>query len=165
MFSHVLVPLDLRFVPKVTLMTAAVLANDQGARLTLLHVSDFATDFPAVAVTAITDEVVKRQYDDIRRSFKNALASISEYGATASTKVVSGFPVHEMIKSAAAALKADVIVMGTHGRRGLGRAMCGSVTEEVLRVADVPVLAIHESPTMKFTPTSWEPWDSWTGRS
>ena len=73
MFSHVLVPLDIRFVPKITLMTAAVLANEQGARLTLLYVSDIAVDFPAAAVTAITDEVVKRQYDDVRRSFENAL--------------------------------------------------------------------------------------------
>jgi hypothetical protein len=106
MFSHVLVPLDFRFVPRITLMTAAVLASDQGAQLTLLYVSDIATDFPAAPVTAITDEVVKRQYE----------------------------------------------------RRGLARAMRGSVTEEVLREADVPVLAIHESPTMMFMPISSEPW-------
>jgi nucleotide-binding universal stress UspA family protein len=161
MFSHVLVPLDFRFVPQTTLMTAAILANDQGAKLTLLHVSDdIAAGLPAAAVTAITDEVVKREYDDIRRSFDNALAIISEYGATASTYVVSGFgyEVHEVIKSAAATIKADVIVMGTHGRRGLARALRGSVTERVLREADVPILAIHESPTMAFMPISWEPW-------
>lgn len=156
MFSHVLVPLDFRFVPKITLMTAAVLANDQGAELTLLYVSDIATDFPPAALTAIADEVVKRHYDDIRRSFDNALAIISEYGATASTSVVCGFPVHKMIKKASAAMKADVIVMATHGRRGLAHAVRGSVTEQVLREADVPVLAIHESPTMTFTPISWE---------
>jgi nucleotide-binding universal stress UspA family protein len=148
MFSHVLVPLDFRFVPKFSLMTAAVIANEQGAALTLLYVSNIATDFPSAPFTAITAEVVKCQYDDIRRSFDNALAIISEYGATASTYVVSGFPVHDAIKSAAAMIKADVIVMGTHGRRGLARAMWGSVTEQVLREADVPVLAIHESPTM-----------------
>jgi nucleotide-binding universal stress UspA family protein len=167
MFSHVLVPLDFRFIPKITLMAAAVLANEQGAKLTLLYVSDIVTDFPAVAVTAITDEVVQREYDDIRRSFDNALAIIAEYGTTASAYVVNGFgyQVHEMIKNAAATIKADVIVMGTHGRRGLARAIRGSVTEQVLREADVPVLAIHESPTMTFTPISWEPYDSWTGRS
>jgi nucleotide-binding universal stress UspA family protein len=156
MFSHVLVPLDFRFVPKFTLMTAAVLANDQGAELTLLYVSDIARDFPSASVTSITDEVVKRHHDDLRRSFDNALAIIAEYGSTASTRVVSGLPVHKMIKRAAATLKADVIVMGTHGRRGLAHAVWGSVTEQVLREADVPVLVIHESPTMTFTPISWE---------
>lgn len=154
MFRHVLVPLEFRFVPKITLMTAAALANDQGAKLTLLHVSDIM--FPAAAVTAITKELVKREYDDIRRSFENALAIISEYGATASICLARGFPVHEIIKITAATMKADVIVMGTHGRRGLARAVRGSVTERVLREADVPVLAIHESPTMTFTPMSWE---------
>jgi nucleotide-binding universal stress UspA family protein len=165
MFSHVLVPMDFRFVPRVTLMTAAVLANEQGARLSLLYVSDISVDYPVVAVTAITDDVVKRQYDDVRCAFENALAIISEYGMAASTYAVSGFPVHEMIKRAAATMKADVIVMGTHGLRGLARAFRGSVTEQVLRDADVPVLAIHESPTMKFTPVSWEPYDSWTEHS
>lgn len=155
MFNHVLVPLDFRFVPKVTLMTAAVLAAGQGAELTLLYVSDIAVDFPSAAVTAITDDVVRQHRDNIRRSFDNALAIISEYGSTASTCVVHGIPVHKMIKKAAATLKADVIVMGSHGRRGLAHVLHGSVTEDVLREADVPVLAIHESPTMTFAPISW----------
>jgi len=38
----------------------------------------------------------------------------------------------------------DVIVMGTHGRRGLGRALLGSVTERVVRTADVPVMTVRE---------------------
>lgn len=127
MFNHVLVPLDFRFVPKVTLMTAAVLAAGQGAELTLLYVSDIAVDFPSAAVTAITDDVVRQHRDNIRRSFDNALAIISEYGSTASTCVVHGIPVHKMIKKAAATLKADVIVMGSHGRRGLAHVLHGSV--------------------------------------
>ena len=155
MFSHVLVPLDCRFVPKFALMTAAALAKDQGAELTLLYVSDFAYECPSAAVTAITEDVVKHSYRDIRRSFDNALAIISEFGATASTCMVNGFPVHKIIKRAAATLKADVIVMGTHGRRGFAHALWGSVTEDVVREADVPVLAIHESPAMTFAPISW----------
>ena len=156
MFRHVLVPLDLRFIPKVTLMTAAVLAKEQGAELTLLYVSDIASDLPAAGVTAISDDVLQRYQCDIRRSFANALAIIAEYGSTASASMVNGIPVHKMINRAAVTLQADVIVMGTHGRRGLAHAFWGSVTEDVLREADIPVLAIHESPTATFAPISWE---------
>jgi nucleotide-binding universal stress UspA family protein len=148
MFRHVLVPLDCEFIPQFTLMTAAVLARDQGAELTLLYVSDFATDVPLATVTATTDDVVKRYHDDTRRCFDNAVAIVAEYGSTASACTVSGFPVDRVIKRAAASLRADVIVMGTHGRRGLARALRGSVTEDVIREADVPVLVIHESPAM-----------------
>ena len=137
-------------------MTAAVLAREQGADLTLLYVADFAQDIPSAAVTALTDDVVQHYHRDIRRSFENALAIIAEYGSIASTCTVSGIPVHKMIKKAAVTLKADVIVMGTHGRRGFARALWGSVTEDVLRESDVPVLAIRESPATTFAPISWE---------
>jgi nucleotide-binding universal stress UspA family protein len=155
MFRHVLVPLDIRFVPKFALMTAAALANDQDAQLTLLHVSDIAIDFHIAADTAITDDFVKRGYDDLCRFLDNALAIIAEYGSTAAIRVINGFPVHTMINSAAEELEADLIVMGTHGRRGLAHALSGSVTENVVREAAVPVLAIHESPKMTFSPASW----------
>ena len=39
--------------------------------------------------------------------------------------------------------RADLIVLGTHGRRGLNRALLGSVAEKIVRMADVPVLTVH----------------------
>jgi nucleotide-binding universal stress UspA family protein len=47
------------------------------------------------------------------------------------------------ITSAAAETKADLIVMGTHGRRGIARVLLGSVAEKVVRTAPCPVLTVH----------------------
>src|SRR5258706_2384122 len=52
----------------------------------------------------------------------------------------------DSILSFAHAQKADVIVMGTHGRRGFDRLMLGSVTDRVMRRATCPVLAVHKAP-------------------
>jgi nucleotide-binding universal stress UspA family protein len=61
------------------------------------------------------------------------------------------FVVHEgsapdSILSFAQEQKADVIVMGSHGRRGFDRLMLGSVTDRVMRMATCPVLAVHKPP-------------------
>jgi nucleotide-binding universal stress UspA family protein len=52
----------------------------------------------------------------------------------------------EAILAAAFDLSADLVVMGTHGRRGIARALIGSVAEAVVRVSPVPVLTVHASP-------------------
>ncbi len=49
----------------------------------------------------------------------------------------------EEVLNAAKELNADLIVMGTHGRRGLERALLGSVAEKVVRMARIPVLTVH----------------------
>jgi nucleotide-binding universal stress UspA family protein len=53
----------------------------------------------------------------------------------------------EVVADAATRFKADLIVVGTHGRRGLGRMMLGSGAEQIIRLAPVPVLVIrHNEP-------------------
>ena len=49
----------------------------------------------------------------------------------------------EAILAAAQDLSADLVVMGTHGRRGIARALIGSVAEAIVRVSPVPVLTVH----------------------
>ncbi|MGO9838639.1 MAG: universal stress protein [Polyangiaceae bacterium] len=52
-------------------------------------------------------------------------------------------PVWSEILAAAKSPKADLIVIGTHGRRGLSRALLGSVAERIVRTAPCPVLTVH----------------------
>ena len=146
MFNHVLVPLDIRFVSKNALRTAAVLATEQNADVTLLYVYDVRRDSRSLSFNTIIEEDVDRHRSQVKRFLDNAASVISEYGASAKTRIARGRPVHKAIRSAAVALEADLIVMGTHGRRGLAHAWWGSVTEDVLREANVPVLVINESP-------------------
>ena len=54
-------------------------------------------------------------------------------------------PAWEEILAAATQVHADLIVLGTHGRRGVSRALLGSVAERVVRLAEVPVLIAHGS--------------------
>lgn len=57
-----------------------------------------------------------------------------------------GADVSDVLARAAAECEADLIVMGTHGRRGVRRALLGSVAESLLRTADRPVLVVREGP-------------------
>ncbi|MBR8252735.1 universal stress protein [Burkholderia ambifaria] len=57
-----------------------------------------------------------------------------------------GADISDVLARAAAECGADLIVMGTHGRRGLRRALLGSVAESLVRIADRPVLVVREGP-------------------
>ncbi|EDT40097.1 universal stress protein [Burkholderia ambifaria] len=57
-----------------------------------------------------------------------------------------GADISDVLARAAAECDADLIVMGTHGRRGLSRALLGSVAESLVRIADRPVLVVREGP-------------------
>jgi nucleotide-binding universal stress UspA family protein len=144
MFKHVLVPLDFRFRTRATLLTAANLAREHGADVTLLYVENPARDLPGAGFATITSDQIDR-FNAFVTSFLNDAASlVSEQGAWARVQSVRGSPVHSMIIRFAAAAKVELIVMGTHGRGGLAHAWWGSVTEDVIRSTDIPVLAIHE---------------------
>lgn len=151
MFHKVLVPFDIRFIPKNALHAAAALAH-AGAELTLLYVADVAADFAHAAFTPISQEEVDSYGARVNQKIDNVLALLAEFGATASVYSVRKSPIHTAINEVAKAMMADVVVMGTHGRRGLSRLWNGSVTECVIRDADVPVMVIRESSRKPFFP-------------
>jgi nucleotide-binding universal stress UspA family protein len=70
------------------------------------------------------------------------------HGARVETQVMEGDPV-DMILRAAEETQSDVIVMGTHGRTGLGRLLLGSVAESVIRKAPCPVLSVKPVPARR----------------
>ena len=145
MFRNILVPFDIGFVPRLALVTAAALAYE-GAELTLLHVTEPVRRLSAAAAfTSISDEDIAVDDARVQRASGDALAILSEYGAAGISFVTHGSSIHRTINRFATEIDADVIVMGTHGRRGLSRALWGSVTEDVLREADVPVIVVRES--------------------
>jgi nucleotide-binding universal stress UspA family protein len=59
------------------------------------------------------------------------------------TSVLREGPAADEIRSLGDELKADMIVIGTHGRRGLARALLGSTAENVVRTSTIPILTIH----------------------
>ena len=70
-------------------------------------------------------------------------------GVATDTKAIETFgaPVADLIVDEAVAAKADLIVIGTHGRRGIGRLLLGSDAEQMLRLAPMPVLLVRGGET------------------
>ena len=67
---------------------------------------------------------------------------LAEQGITASVRVVEGSPAAVIVKRAQAP-DTSLVVMGTHGRKALGRTLLGSVAERVLRTSKVPVMTVR----------------------
>lgn len=119
---------------------AVALARALGAEVVLLHIGVYSEG-------ALNFET-QRIYDVQRKWAEEALeartAAIRAQGVMARWLRRAGVP-FEAIVAAATEERADVIVMGTHGRSGLNRLLLGSVADRVIRLAPCPVLAVRES--------------------
>lgn len=137
----ILHPTDFSADSMVALGVARSLARAQGARLVILHViplEPVAIDVPPLSVD--------------REPFKVALKTMKLSGAElehdmkhpVETVLRDGVPVEEVLRMAKE-VQSDLIVMGTHGRTGLGRLLMGSIAEQVLRRTACPVLTVRSS--------------------
>jgi nucleotide-binding universal stress UspA family protein len=137
---HILVPHDFSDSAEGALDTALALAGALQARVTLLHAYDVPAYVFPESVVATADLV-----GHIRGAAEEALANVAERARKSGVKIDAvlrqGIAWSE-IDAVALDLKCDLIVMGTHGRRGLSRALLGSVAEKVVRTAPCPVLTV-----------------------
>jgi nucleotide-binding universal stress UspA family protein len=136
----ILVPHDFSETAQRALEFALDLAGPLGARI---HVM-FAYEVPAYAFPEAP--VLEMETPQIERAAQTALEGLASRarrpGVAVECVLRRGVPWSE-INAAAKAISADLIIMGTHGRRGLARALIGSVAEKVVRTAPCPVLAVH----------------------
>lgn len=142
MYDRILVPLDGSPTAAAGLGEALKLARAMGSTLVLLHVIE---DFPVameMASAATWEAVTSGLRENGSRVLDEASARASAQGVKAETVLhdAGGLRVCDLIVDAATAQKADLIAMGTHGRRGVQHALIGSDAERVLRQAPVPVL-------------------------
>jgi len=137
-FQNILVPTDFGDASEQAISYATSLAQELDAKLTLLHVHEPPTTHPYGEALAwpIEDfaQGAKIWLDDATSTLKR------KYPRTESV-METGRPA-DRILAAAKARKADLIVMGTHGRRGLAHVFFGSVAEKVVRRSPVPVLTV-----------------------
>ena len=134
MFRKILVPLDGSALAEAILPRVTELAKDLGAELLLLRVA-IAHVFPGVDPTQEEVRVV-REAEEYVEALADKLAG---KGARTRTAVRYGKAAAEIIAHIAAN-EVDLVAMSTHGRSGLSRLVMGSVAEEVVRNAGVPVL-------------------------
>jgi nucleotide-binding universal stress UspA family protein len=141
-FQRILVPVDGSATSEKALDYAIRLAREGGS-LQLLHAIDelaYTGGFEySGAVAEATRDAANRLLDESREYVKKA-------GLDAQTQLVAdagGKRLGEIVADAAVAFQADLIVAGTHGRRGLGRALLGSGAEQIVRFCPVPVLVVR----------------------
>jgi nucleotide-binding universal stress UspA family protein len=145
MYHRILVPVDGSKTSALGLGEAIRLAAEQKASLHLLHVVD---DFPMLVelanVVAYNNVIHSlREYGEKLLSDAQALAAQSGVKAELALREVTGGRVATIVLAEAKATGCDLIVMGTHGRRGVSRLTLGSDAELVARGSPVPVLLVR----------------------
>jgi nucleotide-binding universal stress UspA family protein len=141
LFERILVPTEMNEFSRIPLRYALLFNKQLGSRLTLLHAKELSW---------LADQHPLGYYLENEREEKVELESrltafarlTTPDAARVSTLLADDSAAHAIVE-AARSLRADLIIMGTHGRHGWSRLLMGSVAERVLRESDVPVLTIR----------------------
>jgi nucleotide-binding universal stress UspA family protein len=146
MYQRILVPFDGSATSSRGLTEAIQLARLSGARLRLVHMVDdllYASGFESSAIY-MTDVVplMRAAGETILQQGK---ARAERAGVPVETVLLEGVATRlaDAVDDQVGAWGADLIVIGTHGRRGLGRLLMGSDAEQIARTARVPVLLVR----------------------
>lgn len=140
-FKHILVAVDFAESSKEALALAIDLSKQYGAALTLIHTWEIPMygygpmDLPASDMLTPIHGAARKEIDAL-------LAAVHKERPDAQAILARGIPWREII-DAIEQKKPDLVVMGTHGRRGLVRAVLGSVAEKIVRMSPVPVLTVR----------------------
>ena len=145
MYQRILVPVDGSHTSTLGLQEAIRIAIDQRARLKLISVIDGFIITQNFEGLIIADDMIDALRESGKKAINNALALVKKHDlkAEATTFETVGDRVAEVIVREAKKWKADLIVMGTHGRRGFNRMVLGSDAESVLRDSPIPVLMVR----------------------
>lgn len=146
MYAKILVPVDGSATSNAGLAEAVRLAQLSGGEIRLLHALDLqAFSMMSSAGLGITPD----NFEQIRAGGKKVLDDASATVAAAGIRVTTQLSeslasrVSDLVNDEAKAWGAEVIVLGTHGRRGFSRALLGSDAELIVRHATVPVLLVR----------------------
>lgn len=150
MYQRILVPVDGSSTSTLGLDEAIRLAGLTHGRLRLIHAIDelsFALAMDAYSGHAGDWLGVLRA--EGARVLEESRARAAAAGVDVEAVLRDNFSgaVHEVVTTEAAQWPADLIVLGTHGRRGIGRLVLGSSAEHILRYATVPVLLVRAPAT------------------
>jgi len=158
MFKRIVVAIDGSRTSRRAFESALELAATHGAVLQPYYVVENAPvyyDVPGYDPSILRDELA----DQGAKLAAEANAEMKQRGVQGTVVIAEGSSIDdvaEMVLAAAAAFNADLLVMGTHGRKGFQRLILGSVAERCLRQATLPVLLIPASSGASAAPESKE---------
>jgi nucleotide-binding universal stress UspA family protein len=142
MFKNILIPTDGSDLSRKAVLYGVQLAKENGAKVTALTVAE---PYPVAAIDAVLVSVAENEYDEqSRRLGEKALEQVKMAADAAGVPCETIREVHDQpyraIIDAAHALGSDLIVMASHGRRGISALLLGSETVKVLTHSTIPVL-------------------------
>jgi nucleotide-binding universal stress UspA family protein len=150
-FQNILVPVDFGDAMQPGLDLAVALAQKFDARITLVNAFDL-TPFTAMVPMAPPIDI-EPLIASVEKELKKVLAATRTTWPKAEAELRRGSP-YDVILDVAKAHGCDLIVIGTHGRRGLARVLLGSVAEKIVRLSPIPVLTVHPAPEARKAATA-----------
>ncbi|KJV38492.1 universal stress protein [Acinetobacter brisouii] len=145
-YKHILVPVDGSETSLAAVKQASSIAKAFSSKVTAVCV--LAVD-PFVAVEFVNtdqfiNDYVAKAKEEIQEILEQAKSLFAQEGVTAETQILEGQTIHKVIVEATKDLSADLIVIGSHGRKGIKKLFLGSVTQAILSESTVPVLVVHK---------------------
>lgn len=145
-YQHILVPVDGSTTSLAAVKQAAEIAKKFNSKVTALCV--LAVD-PFVGVeffdaTEITKDYFAKAKAGAQETLDHAKELFAQEGVAVETKIAEGQVIYKEIINAADEVKADLVVIGSHGRKGLKKLILGSVAQGVLGESHLPVLIIKQ---------------------
>ena len=150
MYQRILVPVDGSPTSNRGLAEATRLAKLTGAQLRLLHVVDeMPFVMSAEGYGAMSADVLGLLREAGQKILEQGRTTVKERGIAVDTVLFDGLSgrLCDRVVEQANEWHADLVVLGTHGRRGVKRALLGSDAEQVIRMSPVPVLLIRAPET------------------
>lgn len=142
LFKKILVPIDGSDTSDKAMRTALDLTREALGTVRFVHVID---DDRHLTSYEFSSDLRTYAHNNARELLQKALDAASAMGVKAESHVVDKpyQRLGESVADEAADWGADLVVIGTHGRRGLGRMLLGSGAEQVIRLSGVPVLVVR----------------------
>lgn len=146
MYSRILVPVDGSPTSSRGLEEAIKLAKLTGAQLRLLHVVDELSAAMGMGGFApVTVDVFRLLKEGAEQVLKDATATVQQGNVPVDSVLIEGFAgrLAELVAQQVRQWGAELVVLGSHGRRGVGRMLMGSDAEQIIRTCPVPVLVVR----------------------
>jgi nucleotide-binding universal stress UspA family protein len=141
-FNRILVPTDFSPAADKALDAAIELARQFGGTVVLMHAYGFPSYAYAGFESLVTAEFVTALEHAAREALNEAVRPRNGGNVPIATALYLGVP-WEQILVAVQQHEIGLVVIGTHGRRGVAHALLGSVAEKIVRLSPVPVLTVH----------------------
>lgn len=139
-----IVPVDGSQYSNLAIEKARDLARAMGSHITLVNVYEPRTlsfsEYGQAYAYSIPD--LKEQREQAEKLLADAKESLSEFGDAVETVLLEGDPAEAIIKYVEAS-EVDMVIMGSHGLKGIKRFLIGSVTSKVLHHIDKPILIVR----------------------